>query len=188
MPKANELKRGDIVTINDAPHVVKQMEVRNPSSRGASTLYKIRFNNLLTGQKLDETYKSDDLLKGADCIRVKVQYSYLDGDTFNFMNLEDYSQYALNREDIEDQAGYLLEGMEGITAMLVDGLIVAIELPGSVTLEVTETAPGIKGASATSRTKPATLSTGLIIQVPEYLETGQMIKINTATGKFMSRA
>ncbi len=68
------------------------------------------------------------------------------------------------------------------------GTLAAIELPGSVTLEVTETAPGIKGASATSRTKPATLSTGLIIQVPEYLETGQMIKINTATGKFMSRA
>ncbi len=188
MPKACDLKRGMVVDINGMPHVVKQVEAKSPSSRGASTLYKIRFNNLQNGQKLDESYKGDDLLKTADCLRTQVQYSYKDGEIYTFMNTEDYSQYSLNKEDLDSQLGYLSEGLEGITALLVDGNILAIELPQSVTLEIIETAPGIKGATATGRTKPASLSTGLEIQVPEYLESGEAIKVNTSTGKFISRA
>jgi elongation factor P len=117
-----------------------------------------------------------------------VQYSYLDGDQYVFMDTEDYSQYAINREDIEDQTGYLTEGLEGITALIVDGKLLGIELPQSVSLTITDTTPGIKGATATGRTKPATLTTGLEIQVPEYLEPGETVKINTGTGKFISRA
>lgn len=188
MPKASELKRGMIVEINGAPHIVKQFESKSPSSRGASTLYKVRFNNLKTGQKLDESYKGDDFLKDADCMRAPVQYSYKDGDSFVFMNLDDYSQYTLNESEMEDLVGYLTEGLEGITALLMDDQLLGVELPQSVSLEITETAPGIKGATATGRTKPATLSTGIEVQVPEYLETGETIKVNTVTGKFMSRA
>lgn len=188
MPKASELKRGMIVEINDTPHVVKQVDAKSPSSRGASTLYKVRFNNLKTGQKLDESYKGDIFLKEADCVRVKVQYSYNDGESYVFMNMEDYSQYNLNDEDLEGQKEYITEGLEGITALIMDGNILGIELPASVDLEIIETAPGIKGSSATARTKSAILPTGLDVQVPEYLETGEIIKINTATGKFMSRA
>ncbi len=188
MPKACELKRGTIVEINGIPHSVKQVEAKSPSSRGASTLYKVRFNNLKTGQKLDDSFKGDDFLKETDCVRVQTQYSYLDGDIYNFMNLEDYSQYGLNSAELEGQLGYLIEGMEGITALLVDGEIMGIELPQSVTLKIVETAPGIKGSSATGRTKPATLITGLEIQVPEYLESGEEIKVNTTTCKFISRS
>jgi len=188
VPKASELKRGVIVEINGVPHAVKQLEVKSPSSRGASTLYKVRFTNLKTGQKLDDSFKGDDFLKEADCQRVQVQYSYLDGDTYMFMDTEDYTQYGLNREDIEDQVGYISEGLEGITALLVDGQILGIELPQSVNLTIVETAPGIKGATATGRTKPAILSTGLEVQVPEYLDPGEEIRINTVTGKFMSKA
>lgn len=188
MPKASDLKRGVIVEINGVPHAVKQLEAKSPSSRGASTLYKVRFTNLKTGQKLDESYKGDDFLKEADCQRVQVQYSYMDGDTYMFMDTEDYTQYGLNREDIEDQAGYISDGLDGITALLMDGQILGIELPQSVNLVIVDTAPGIKGATATGRTKPATLTTGLEVQVPEYLEPGEEIKINTLTGKFMSRA
>ena len=188
MPKACDLKRGMVVDINGMPHVVKQVEAKSPSSRGASTLYKIRFNNLQSGQKLDQSYKGDDFLKDADCLRTQVQYSYKDGDVYTFMNMEDYSQYSLNEVDLAEQLGYLSEGLEGIIALLVDGNILAIELPQSVTLEIIETAPGIKGATATGRTKPATLSTGLEVQVPEYLESGEVIKVNTSTGKFVSRA
>ena len=188
MPKASELKRGMIVDINGAPHIVKQLEAKSPSSRGAATLYKVRFNNLQTKQKLDESYKGDDFLKEADCLRTQVQYSYLDGDSYTFMNLDDYSQHSLNTEELEGQVPYLTEGLEGITALLVDGVLQGIELPQSVSLNITDTAPGIKGATATGRTKPATLSTGLEVQVPEYLEPGELIKINTVTGKFMSRA
>lgn len=188
MPKAGDLKRGSIVEINGAPHVVKKVEAKSPSSRGAATLYKVRFNNMQTGQKLDESYKGDDFLKEIDCIKRQVQYSYIDGDSYIFMDLEDYTQHGLDREDISEQVGYLVEGIEGITALLVDGKILAIELPQSVTLTITDTAPGIKGATATGRTKPAMLSTGMEIQVPEYLESDEAVKVNTTTGKFISRA
>jgi len=188
MPKASDLKRGHIVDINNIPHAVKKVEAKSPSARGAATLYKVRFTNLKTGQKLDESFKGDDLLKEIDCTRVEVQYSYMDGESYVFMNMEDYSQYNLNPDELEGQTEYLLEGLEGITALLVEGNILGIELPQSVNLEVIDTAPGIKGASASARTKPAKLSTGVEVQVPEYLETGEIIKVNTETGKFMSRA
>ncbi|MDW3095300.1 MAG: elongation factor P-like protein YeiP [Gammaproteobacteria bacterium] len=187
MPKANELKRGMVIDLNGIPHAVKNVEAKSPSSRGATTLYKIRFKNLKTGQKLDESYKSDDLLKEADCVRVSVQYSYSDGDKVILMNSEDYSQYEVDLEDIEDLMPYITEGLEGLTALIMDGVLLSIELPQSVELKITETAPAIKGATAASRTKPATLSTGLEVQVPEYIESGEVIKVNTGTGKFMSR-
>ena len=188
VPKANELKSGMVVEINGAPHAVKNVDAKSPSSRGASTLYKVRFTNLKTGQKLDESYKGEDMLKEADCSRVQVQFSYVDGDAYTFMNMEDYSQYTLNRDEIEDSVEYLTEGLDGIFALIMDDAILGIELPQSVVLTITETAPGIKGATASGRTKPATLSTGLEIQVPEYLESGQDVKVNTTNAKFMSRA
>lgn len=188
MPKASELKKGMIVDINGAPHIVKQVEAKSPSSRGAATLYKVRFNNLQTRQKLDESFKGDDLLKDADCVRVEVQYSYKDGDSFVFMNLEDFSQYSLNEDEIDTLSGYLTEGLEGITALLMDSVLLSVELPQSVSLPIVDTAPAIKGATATGRTKPAVLTTGIEVQVPEYLEPGEIIKVNTTTGKFMSRA
>ena len=188
MPKASELKRGMAIGINGIPHAVKNVEAKSPSSRGANTLYKIRFKNLKTGQKLDESYKSDELLKEADCIRVPVQYSYTDGDNVILMNSEDFSQYEVAIENIEDLMVYVTEGLEGLTALLMDGVLLSVELPQSVDLEIIDTAPGIKGATAASRTKPATLKTGLEVQIPEYIETGEIIKVNTGTGKFMSRA
>jgi len=188
VPKASELKKGMVVEVNDALYVVKQIEAKSPSSRGASTLYKIRFTQLQTKQKLDESFKSDDILREADCVKITLQYSYLDGDTLMFMNMEDYSQYGLNLSDLEGLSEYLTEGLEGITGLLLDEVLLGIELPQAVSLEITDTAPGIKGSTATGRTKPAQLSTGLEIQVPEYLEPGELVKVNTGNGKFISRA
>jgi elongation factor P len=186
--KASELKKGMVVDVNGMPHVVKQIEVRNPSSRGASTLYKVRFNNLKTGQKLDESLKGDDSFKEADFVRAKAQFSYVDGDNYIFMNVEDYTQYTLSSEDLEGQIGYLTDGLEGIIAFLVDDEMIGIELPSSVVMAIVETTPAIKGATASARTKTAKLTTGIEIQVPEYLEIDDMVKVNTETGKFMSRA
>ncbi len=188
MPKANELKQGSAVEINGEPYVVKTIEVRNPTSRGATTLYKIRFAHMKTGQKLDETFKSDDFLKEVDCMRVMVQYSYREGDTFYFMHQETFEQYSLNTEDLQAQVEYITEGLEGIIMLLLDDTALAVELPTAIVMEVIDTPPAMKGASATNRTKPARLTTGLEIQVPEYIETGEMIKVNSDTGKFMSRA
>jgi elongation factor P len=188
VPKANELKQGLAVEINGEPYVVKKIEVRNPSSRGAATLYKVRYAHMKTKQKLDETYKSDDMLKAADCARIPVQFSYLEGDTYHFMNTETYEQYSLNKEDIDEQIDYLSEGLEGIVMLTMDDEAIGLELPASITLQIVETPPAMKGSSATNRTKPAKLSTGLEIQIPEYIETGELVKVNTDTGKYMSRA
>lgn len=188
MPKASELKKGSVVEINGEPYIVKSLESRSPSSRGAQTIYKIRFNNAQTGQKHDESCKADDMFTEVDLIKRQVQFLYQDGDMFTFMDVEDYSQYTLGKSELEDDLGYLTDGLEGIYALIVDDRVLGVELPQTVSLEITDTAPAIKGASATSRTKPATLVTGLEVQVPEYIETGEIIKINTDTGKFMSRA
>lgn len=188
MPKASEIKKGTIVEIDGQPHVAQQVEVKSPSSRSGTTLYKIRFVNLKTQQKQDLSLKGDDSFNSIDCVRRELQLSYRDADGYNFMDVEDYSQYTLSAGDLEGQVEYLSEGLSGLMGLLVDEQLVAIELPQAVSLEIIETAPSIKGASATGRTKPAQLSTGLEIQVPEYLSAGEMVRVNTETGKFMSRA
>jgi len=188
MPKASELKKGDVIELDGVAHVVKHLEAKSPSSRGASTLYKVRFNNLITGQKRDESLKGDDVFADADFQRVQVQFSYIDGNQYVFMNTEDYAQYALGIDVLEDQLDYLIDGLDGISALLIDGNIVAIDLPQSVVMEITETAPAIKGASASARTKPAELTTGLVVQIPEYIGQGESIKVNTGDGKYMSCA
>ena len=187
MPKASELKRGVVIDINGVPHAVKNVEAKSPSSRGATTLYKIRFKNLVSGQKLDESYKSDEFLTEADCERASVQYSYKDGDNIVFMNSDDFSQYEVPIEDVEDLMAYLSEGLEGLTAIIMNDVLLSVELPQTVDLEIADTTPATKGATATGRTKPAQLVTGAEVQVPEYIETGATIRINTGTGKFMSR-
>ncbi|HTQ99343.1 MAG TPA: elongation factor P-like protein YeiP [Candidatus Acidoferrum sp.] len=188
MPRASDLKNGLVIDINGIPHLVKQIEVKSPSARGAATLYKIRYTNMQSGQKLDETYKGDDMLKDADCEKVPVQYSYHDGDNWVFMNTNDYSQYELSNEVMEDFSPFISEGLEGIIGLLMDGKLLTLILPAAVELEIVETVPEMKGASATSRTKPAKLGTGLEIQVPEYLEQGEVVRVSTSTGKYLSRA
>ena len=188
MPKASDLKKGSVVEIDGEVYFTRQIEKRNPSARGASTLFKVRFFNVRSGQKLEQTLKGDDFVKDGDLVRRSVQFSYREGDVTTFMDTENYSQYTLDAEAIEEQSCYITEDLEGMIALLVDGQIVGIEIPQTVELDITETAPGLKAASASARTKPALLSTGLEIQVPEYLESGERIKVNTTNGKFVSRA
>lgn len=188
MPKASELKKGSVVELNGDVYIARQIDIRNPSARGASTLYKVRFFNVRDGKKLEQTLKGDDFIKDGDLARHTVQFSYREGDMITFMDTKNYSQYTLDADALEEQSAYMTEDLEGMIALLVDGQIVDVELPQTVLLEITDTAPGIKGASASARTKPATLSTGLEIQVPEYLETGERVKVNTTNGKFVSRA
>ncbi|MCP4117208.1 MAG: elongation factor P-like protein YeiP [Desulfobacteraceae bacterium] len=188
MPKACDLKKGNVVEINNDIYMVKHIDVKSPSARGAATLYKVRFNNVRTKQKHEETYKGNDMLTVADILKKPVQYLYPDGNLHVFMDTEEYSQYMISEEAIEDEIAWLSDGMEGLVAMIIEDNMVSIELPKTLVFEIAETAPGIKGASASARTKPATLSNGVEVQVPEYLEPGEMIKINTETKKYMSKA
>lgn len=188
MPKACNLQKGNVVSINDQPYQVKTIQVNAPSARGANTLYKVRFNNVATGQKLDETFRGNDVLEDVDLDRRPASFLYQDQSLYTFMDSENYEQYTLSKDYLADQVQWLQDGLEGITVLLRNGNPLCIELPAAMDLEITETAPALKGASATNRTKPATLSNGVVVQVPEYLAAGEVIRVNTETGKFMSRS
>ncbi|NOR20719.1 MAG: elongation factor P-like protein YeiP [Xanthomonadales bacterium] len=187
MPKASDIKKGSVVELDGEVYIARQIDIRNPSARGASTLYKIRFFSVRDGKKLEQTLKGDDFVKDGDLTRRSIQFSYSEGDMVTFMDSEDFSQYTLNADALTGQSPYMTEDLEGMIALIVDGQIVGVEIPQAVVLEITQTDPGIKTASVSARTKPATLSTGLEIQVPEYLESGEQVKVNTSNGKYISR-
>lgn len=188
MPKASELRSGMVVAIDGAPYIVRQVQAHNPTARGATTLYKARLHHARSGQKLDQSFKGDDFLAEVDFRRRAVQYLYADTDGYTFMDVEDYAQHTLPEEQLGDVLPFLTENATGFTALLIEDACVGIEAPGTVELEIIETAPAMKGASQSARSKPATLSTGLEIQVPEYLAPGELIRVNTQTREFVSRA
>jgi len=128
MPKASDLKKGSVVEIDGEVYVTHQIEKRNPSARGAATLFKIRYFNVRSGQKLEQTLKGDDFVKDGNLVRRSVQFSYREGDLTTFMDTEDFSQYVLSDEVLEEQSGYMTEDLEGMIALLVDGVIVGIDI------------------------------------------------------------
>jgi elongation factor P len=188
MIKACDLEKNSVVSINGDPHVVEQIRVQTPSARGAATLYKVRFRNVRTRSKLDQTFKGDDALQDTEFDTRTVSFSYREGDHFVFMDLDDYSQIELNADEIEDAIPFLTDGLEGIKALVQGEKVLCIQLPDSVELEIAETAPSMRGASVTARTKAATLETGLVVQVPEYIEQGERIRVDTRTSQFIQRA
>ena len=113
MPKASNLQKGHIINIDDHPYQVKQIDVHTPSARGANTLYKVRYASLITGQKLDQTYKGNDLLEEMVVDKRRVSFLYQDQNFFTFMDSENYEQYTLSEEALEDQTQWLVDGLEG---------------------------------------------------------------------------
>ena len=188
MPLAKELKRGNIVDKDDAPHVIEKIEVKSPSARGASTLYKIRARNLKTGTKVDWSLDGTDLIKDADFSRKPVQYLYNDGSEFHFMDEESAAQFAFTPDTLGEQVQYLYENMPGLQYLVYNDAAIGIQLPPVIEAEITDTSPGIRGSSATGRTKPAKLATGLTVQVPEYLNNGDRVRVDTETGVYVGRA
>ncbi len=177
-----------VIDVDGRKVVIKALDVQSPSSRSGSTLYKVRGFDIVSKAKYENRFKGDDVIQPVEFARRPVQYLYRDNDGCTFMDRESYEQYTLGTDNLEDELPYLGEDLDGILAMIADGAILGIELPATVVLPISDTAPGMKAASASSRTKPATLSTGLVVQVPEYLTTGEMIKVNTGTGEYISRA
>ncbi|WP_319537309.1 elongation factor P-like protein YeiP [uncultured Vibrio sp.] len=188
MPKASEIKKGFAIESNGKTLLVKDIEVTTPGGRGGAKIYKMRCTDLTTGARVDERYKSDDVVETVDMNKRAVVYSYADGDEHIFMDNEDYSQYTFKENDVADEMLFINEDTQGIHVILVDGAAVGLELPSSVELVIEETDPSIKGASASARTKPARFASGLTVQVPEYIATGDRVVINTAERKYMSRA
>src|SRR5690554_2617249 len=188
MPKASEIKRNQAVEYEGRVYFVKDIERSVPQGRAGGSLYRMRMYDVVTNQKLDETFKDTDMLNLADLVRRPVTFSYADGDEFVFMDAEDYTQYKLNKAAIEDELLFITEETEGVMAIVVSDSPVAIDLPPTVELIIQETDPSIKGGSATARTKPARLTTGLVVQVPEHISSGDRIRVNVEDRKFLSRA
>jgi len=186
--KASELKKGLVLDVDGRKIIVRHLEVQSPSSRSGSTLYKVRGHDILTRQKYAARFKGDENLQTIEFSRRPVQFLFQDADGCTFMDRDNYEQYTLTAGALEDELPYLSDNLDGILAMISDDTVIGIELPATVSLEIIDTAPGMKAASSSARTKPATLSTGLSVQVPEYLAPGDTIKVNTGTGEYVSRA
>ena len=160
MTRASELKKSDVIEVNGTLYAIRQIEVQSPSARGAATLYRVKASAVGGGPKFEERFKGDDVAT-VELQRRPVQFSYVDGDDYIFMDNEDFSQYLLKQEDISDELAFITEETEGVLALRVEESVIGLDLPASVVLEVTETTPAMKAASASARTKPATLNTGL---------------------------
>jgi elongation factor P len=188
MPRASEIKKNSAVEYDGRVYFVKDIERSVPQGRAGGSLYRMRMYDVVTGQKLDETFKDSDMLNLADLTRRESVFSYADGDEYVFMDTEDYTQYSLNRETIADELLFISEDTQGVMIILLKDAPVALDLPPTVELVIEETDPSVKGGSATARTKPARLTTGLVVQVPEHISTGDRIRINVEERKFLGRA
>lgn len=185
---AKEIKPGWVMVFEGQPVLIESVSVQSPSARGAATLYKFRARNVVTRQKVDLVLKGSDALDEADFYRRDVKLMYVDATHLHVLDQVDFNQYSLPLEDVEAERPYITESLEGLSALIYNGECVGLQLPAAVELEVVECDPAIRGNSATSRTKPARLETGLVVQVPEYLKQGERIKVDTRSGDFLSRA
>ncbi|MEM8495672.1 MAG: elongation factor P [Planctomycetota bacterium] len=185
---AKDIKPGTIVVQNDAPIIIEGVTVQAPSARGGATLYKFRARNLVTKNKVDITLKGTEGLDDADFKKREVSIMYSDAEAVHLMDSESYEQYTIAKQDVAAEMQYVTEGMEGLLALIYNDECVGINIPATVELKIAQCDPGVKGNSATGRTKPLTLETGVQVQGPEYLKEGEVVKVDTRTGEFLGRA
>ncbi|MCP4606791.1 MAG: elongation factor P [Proteobacteria bacterium] len=186
MINSSDMKRGVLLDLDGAPWQIIDCSFQTPSARGASTLTKVKIKNLKTGQVLSKSYRGGEMVQTADFEKRGVQFLYKDGDDYVFMDEESYDQFTLNAEILGDSAGFLMDGL-GVRSLIYNGEVINVELPLTVELEVIDTAPAIKGATAQAQLKPATLETGVQVMVPPYLTTGEKIRVDTRECRFVSR-
>jgi elongation factor P len=182
---ATQLRPGMIIKHNNELCSVFSVEHRTPGNLRAFIQAKLR--NLRTGAIFEHRFRSPDPIDKVTVDEVEMEYLYNDGDDFYFMNTENFEQTHLTRETLGDAVDYLIPNLQ-ITVEFFDGKPVGIELPQTVELTVVETEPGLKSATASSVTKPAKLETGLVVQVPPFINTGEKIRVDTSEGAYLSRA
>ncbi|MBI4970729.1 MAG: elongation factor P-like protein YeiP [Candidatus Omnitrophica bacterium] len=187
MIDCSEFKRNILIEFDNAPWLIEQVTVQSPSARGASTLYKTRVRNLKTGQVLDKTFRSGDVVNEPNFEKRAVQFLYRDGSSFNFMDLKDYNQFSISEEKLQEIAGYLSDKLEGIQSLIYNDEVIGVEIPPAVDIEVEDCPPAGTSKSATPRPKEARLKTGKNILVPDYISAGEIVRVNTQTGEFLQR-
>ncbi len=188
MLETNQLKKGVCFVFKNAPMIVQHTTTSTPTARGGNTITKAKMRNLLTGQILNESFRSGEKFEEADLEHHDCGFMYSDGSDYHFIDNVSFEQFSFTGEALGDDALYLKDGIEGLQAMFIDGVVVSIQLPLSVDLRVTECDPVIKGATAKAQLKSAICETGLEVQVPPYLAPGEMIRVDTRDGHFIERA
>jgi elongation factor P len=183
--KATEIRKGMILKVNNEPHRVLAMQHITPGNWRGMVQTKLR--NLRSGSSSEIRFRSEDEVDKMMLDTKQMQYLYHDQHGYHFMDTETYEQIALADEDLGDTMSYVVaEAM--ISMEWVEGKPVGIDLPSSVDLRVVDTAPGIKGATASAQRKPATVETGIVVQVPSFIEEGEMIRVSTLDGSYLERA
>ena len=183
--QATRLKKGMLVKMDqDLFRVLELQHVTPGNLRG---FVRVKLRNIRSGTLSDQKLRSEDSVERATLDEREMQYLYQDGDDYYFMDTSSYEQIHINSEALGESVNYLKPEMT-INVEFYGSEPVGIELPQTVDLKVLETVPGIKGATASNQVKPATLETGLVVQVPPFINTGDMIRVNTETGEYLARA
>lgn len=187
MISTSDFKRGIWIEHEGEPWLIVDVNRQAPSSRGAALIVKTRLKNPKTGLVQDVSFRGGDKVGAPNMDQRPCQYLYRDGDGYHFMDQESYEQFFLSAEDLGELVGFLTDNLE-VTALRHEEKVIGIEPPAHVDLLVTDTAPPLKTAGSGSSTKPATLETGLVIQVPPYLEVGERVRVDTRDGRFIQRS
>jgi elongation factor P len=184
MINATQIRKGMVILKDGTPHRVLEFQHRAPG-KGAAFV-RVLLRNLETGSSYENRYASGDSVERAMLEDHEMEYLYHDGDLYHFMNTESYEQTALNEEVLGDYKNFIKEGQR-IQVQFYGGNAIAVDPPTSVELEIVETEPELRGATASNSPKPATLETGAIIQVPPFIKKGDVVRVGTADGKYLER-
>lgn len=180
----NELRKGDVILLENKLYMCLKSEHRTPGNLRAFIQAVMR--NVIDGVRKDFRFSSTESLNRVDLFNREMQFLYADGDTYHFMDTENYEQIEINAELLGDKAVYLSPEMK-ISVCFYESKPITIELPQTMEFEITSADPEIKGATASASKKNATLSNGLNVQVPQFVNSGDKVKINTETGEYLER-
>lgn len=185
MISATQIRKGMVIIYEGIPHRVLEFQHRSPGKGAAFVRVLIR--NMESGSSYEHRYASNDVVERAVLEQHEMEYLYPDGELFHFMNTETFEQIALDEETLGDYTRFLKEGQQ-IVVEFYNGKPIGVDPPTSVELEVVETEPELKGATASNSPKPAKLETGAVIQVPPFIKVGDKVRVGTAEGKYLERA
>jgi elongation factor P len=180
-----EFRNGLVMRLDGVLFQIVYFQHVKPGKGGAFVRTKLR--NVLTGAVVERTFRAGERVEDVRLERRPLQYLYTSGDIYYFMDLESFEQHPVGAATVAQQIRFLKEGIT-VDALFHEGRILLIELPNFLELEVTETDPGVRGDTATGGTKPATLETGAVVQVPLFVNTGDRIKVDTRSGEYLTRA
>lgn len=184
MYTASDLKKGLKIQIDGEPYVVTDFQFSKPGKGQA--LYRTKMRNMLSGNQFEKTFRSNDKFEKAALEERAMQYLYSQGDEFHFMDTQNYEQIIITREQLGDDINFLIDNME-IQILLFNDRPIGVTLPNSVVLTVTVADPWAKGDTSGSDTKPVTVETGYVLQVPPFVVEGDRIQIDTRTGSYLTR-